>query len=296
MLQYFCTSIVKLCRVTLCLDWHLENFDRYDACLNDSTLSFVRNYVEIVLLIEYVYLLLICLSLRTVTQLLLCMSWRGMSDEVTVLASLFIKFLPRSAEITPRYVWTFWVLLVCFGELYLILWLLTYTKSFSICDALITCNEVIRHWEISCLTVDSIHSRVPPWDLLPSFFINKGTKLWRAWHLYFCLLNRLVCILCFSFSLSSCHSSDMIHTFLGAHTDSVIIKDLALTSWSKIWKRLVLLRLHRWLLDYLLIFTRIFSKNTDSFGLYIWTALLICWLFIIVGNKVCIWSCLLLFW
>ena len=236
------------------------------------------------------------------------MSWRSMSDEVTVLTGLFIELLPRSAKVTPSYIWTFWILLVCFGELYLILWMLAYAKSFSIGYALITCNEVIRHWEISCLTVDSIHSRVPSWNLLPSFFINIGAKLWRAWYLYFCLLNRLVCILCFSFSLSSCHSSDMIHSFLGAHTHGVIVEDLALTSWSKIWKRLALLRLHRWLLDYQLIVlyrvfiqelltsTRIFSKDTDSFSLYIWTTFLICWLFIAVRDKVCIWSCLLLCW
>ena len=79
----------------------------------------------------------------------------------------------------------------------------------------------------------------------------------------------------------------MVHTLLRAHTNSIIVENLALACRSEIGELLILLCLDRRLLDNLLVvfdrifvlylFTtiRIFRKNTDPFGLDIWAALLV---------------------
>ena len=125
-------------------------------------------------------------------------------------------------------------------------------------------------------------------------------------HLWIQLIYCLVCVLGFCFSLGSCHSSDMVHTLLRAHADSIIVENLTLACRCEIWELLILLCLDRWLLDNLLVvfdrililhlFTtiRIFRKYTDPLGLNIWATFLIRLFFVGVWNKVRICSCLLL--
>lgn len=91
MLNNFCAPITQLDLLAPVLNWHLENFHWDNAGLENPGISLVRYNVEVVLLVDHVYLLLIDLPRRTVAELLLVCA--GVPDKVTVLAGLLVKFL-----------------------------------------------------------------------------------------------------------------------------------------------------------------------------------------------------------
>ena len=63
MLNNFCSSITQLDLFAPVLDWHLENFHWDNAGLENPSISLVRYNVEVVLLVDHVYLLLIDLQM-----------------------------------------------------------------------------------------------------------------------------------------------------------------------------------------------------------------------------------------